>query len=711
MLETRHSNIEFLGKDGFQWFIAQVAPDKVWRTENNQNFDNGFRAKIRILGYHPGESEKEGGISDENLPWAHFLVSPQFGAGNNNTGTSFALQGGEMVIGFFLDGEEAQQPVVIGSFYANYKIDDVVDYKKALADGTTGFGALSFDSLLNNSDGKAITFDEKQKSSGVVIDSNGYIRDENNKKKKTKLKALDNEQVKVKIPSGKCEDSKEKQSNISRSLQKFFDKINKLEKFSDGYIDPALGKVINIDVQIDKASKEIAGAMAGIVRGVRYKAFEEINEKVDEAIDFLKPDFLEKQIKAKKLKDGFYCAMENVLNGLTNFVKKFLKGLLGNIINVPLCAAEQFMGGLMAGLNNMIQTAIGPALAGLSAFTGKAMPSFQSLMSGAMSRINAAQKLFECTGGECPQSFDFIINGGPDIKNVMKVNGILDKFHTLSGSGLPGLLDDIVGLSFPNIAGIGDAVGSASGASPLAGLVSGCNVSSKKCTPPRVVLFGGGGIGAAADAVVNEIGEVIGVKMTDIGLNYEEAPFVSIVDDCDIGRGARAEAIVENGSVVNIVVTDPGSSYLFPDYSGDTVLDETGQAVTDIAEQATTDAETTDLISGVPIDATDSTGVDVIGEVVGIKVVSTGANYELGDIIVSDSGQTMTPIIENGRIVGASGKIDQGLSEIPVLSIQTNTGVGAEILPITKFVKREEYTDPIVPQASIIRVISCPRFY
>ena len=46
---TRHSNIEFFGKDGFQWFIAQVAPDKVWRTENNQNLDNGFRAKIRIL--------------------------------------------------------------------------------------------------------------------------------------------------------------------------------------------------------------------------------------------------------------------------------------------------------------------------------------------------------------------------------------------------------------------------------------------------------------------------------------------------------------------------------------------------------------------------------------------------------------------------------------------------------------------------------------
>ena len=202
-----------------------------------------------------------------------------------------------------------------------------------------------------------------------------------------------------------------------------------------------------------------------------------------------------------------------------------------------------------------------------------------------------------------------------------------------------------------------------------------CDTGPKECGPPLVRFFGGGGFGAAADAVVNEIGEVIGVNMSDIGMDYEEAPFVSIVDECDIGRGATAEAVVEDGHVVNIIVTNPGSNYLFPDQVADTE------------------------------------GVDVIGEVVGIKVLSTGANYEDGDMIVSDSGQTMTPVIENGRIVGASGKLDQGLSEIPALSMQTNTGVGAEILPITRFVKREVYTDPIVPQARIIHVISCPRFY
>ena len=291
MLETRHSNVEFLGKDGFQWFIAQVAPDKVWRDKNNQNFDNGFRAKIRILGYHPGESEKEGGISDENLPWAHFLVSPQFGAGNNCTGTSFALQGGEMVIGFFLDGEEGQQPVVIGSFYANYNIEDLISYEEELAKGTTGFKALAIDPNIELGDHITIQRQEKILQSGVIVNSNEEVLNKDKEKKKVIEKHFDNKSYHIETPEV-CEDSKKKTGKISKALQKFFDTVNKLDKFSDGYIDPILNKIVNMDQVIADASQEISGAMAGIIRGARFELFKEINDKVDDALDFLTPDFL-----------------------------------------------------------------------------------------------------------------------------------------------------------------------------------------------------------------------------------------------------------------------------------------------------------------------------------------------------------------------------------------------------------------------------------
>jgi len=235
MLETRHANIEFFGKDGFQWFIAQVAPDKVWRTENNQNFDNGFRAKIRILGYHPGENTEGGGISDEDLPWAHFLVSPQFGAGNFNGGTSFALQGGEMVVGFFLDGEEAQQPVVFGSFFANYNIEEVEDFKKVLENGTSGFKPIGIDESVKYGKHTTIEGQKKQKKSGTVVNSNSEVVDENKEKKGTIEKVYDNKTYKTKVPVV-CDTPKSNTGDITKSLQDFIDKINKFEKFQDGYI-------------------------------------------------------------------------------------------------------------------------------------------------------------------------------------------------------------------------------------------------------------------------------------------------------------------------------------------------------------------------------------------------------------------------------------------------------------------------------------------
>ena len=675
MLETRSINSEFLGRDGFQWFIAQVAPDKVWRTEHNQNFRNGFRAKIRILGYHPGENEGEGGISDEDLPWAHFLVSPQFGAGNNDTGTSFALQGGEMVVGFFLDGEEAQQPVVFGSFYANYNIEDLTTYKEALEKGTTGFRPLEIDPNIDYGDHNTLINQEKQLKSGVVVDSNEQIRNESNELKDTIEHHFDNKAYEIPKPEI-CENPEKSTGNISKVLQKFFDKVNKLEKFSDGYIDPVLNKIVDMDKEIDKASQDISDAMSGIIRGARFKMFEEINEAVDDAVDFLKPDFLKKQIEAKKLKDGVYCAIENILNGLKNVVGDFLKSLLGNIVSLPLCAAEQFLSGLMSKLTADIQNMISPLLSGLSKFTGKAMPAFQDMMNKALTATAAALALFECEGQECDANpADFVTNVGPDPKKVLNFNNMLNKFTTLSGSGLGGGLNNLVAGAFPQLPGLGGYSEGFGGANPLGGLVSGCNPQNDKvCGPPRIEIFGGGGFGAVADAVINETGKVIGVNMKDFGSGYTDKPYVSIIDDCNNGKGSAGEAIMDGDMVINVGILQTGDGY---------------------------------QSSGV----SDASGVDVIGEIVDVNIISTGVGYEEGDLIVSESGQALTPIIEDGRIIGVSGRIDQGLTDIPKLTVQTNTGVGAKLLPITRFVKRADYTDLVVPEAQLIRVISCPRFY
>ena len=117
--------VNSIGRDGFLWWIGQVAHKDSWREVNAAISLRGFkgnRVKVRIVGYHP--FDPEGNIlPDEDLPWAEVLADPFSGNGQGGLSKTLTLVGGEMVLGFFLDGEDAQQPVIMGLFpkYDNVK--------------------------------------------------------------------------------------------------------------------------------------------------------------------------------------------------------------------------------------------------------------------------------------------------------------------------------------------------------------------------------------------------------------------------------------------------------------------------------------------------------------------------------------------------------------------------------------------------------------
>ena len=83
----------------------------------------GYRCKVRIIGYHSFDDEK---LPNEDLPWAHILTSADSGApGQGGFGKTHGLVGGESVLGFFLDGEEGQQPVVVSCFYRTKAVQNL----------------------------------------------------------------------------------------------------------------------------------------------------------------------------------------------------------------------------------------------------------------------------------------------------------------------------------------------------------------------------------------------------------------------------------------------------------------------------------------------------------------------------------------------------------------------------------------------------------
>jgi hypothetical protein len=94
----------FMGKAGFQWFVGVV--------EDRQDPKTLGRLRVRCLGYH---TEVHGDLPTTDLPWAH-VMNPITSATVSGVGqTPLGAVEGTWVVGFFQDGEEAQQPIIIGT--------------------------------------------------------------------------------------------------------------------------------------------------------------------------------------------------------------------------------------------------------------------------------------------------------------------------------------------------------------------------------------------------------------------------------------------------------------------------------------------------------------------------------------------------------------------------------------------------------------------
>ena len=94
----------FMGKDGFQWFVGVV--------EDRNDPKTLGRLRVRCLGYHTEDLTK---LPTSDLPWAH-VMNPITSATVSGIGQSpLGAVEGTWVVGFFTDGSDAQQPMIMGT--------------------------------------------------------------------------------------------------------------------------------------------------------------------------------------------------------------------------------------------------------------------------------------------------------------------------------------------------------------------------------------------------------------------------------------------------------------------------------------------------------------------------------------------------------------------------------------------------------------------
>ena len=94
----------FIGRGNFTWFVGVVE-------DINDPVQLG-RVRVRCFGWH---TEDKGQIPTNQLPWA-VPVNPVTSASTSGVGEMpTGLVQGSWVIGFFIDGERAQEPAILGS--------------------------------------------------------------------------------------------------------------------------------------------------------------------------------------------------------------------------------------------------------------------------------------------------------------------------------------------------------------------------------------------------------------------------------------------------------------------------------------------------------------------------------------------------------------------------------------------------------------------
>jgi len=147
------NNKDFAGAGGFVWWIGFV--------ENRQDPLKLGRLKVRCVGWNADNKMQ---LPTDALPWAQVILPI------NNT-NSYCPKEGDMVFGFFMDGEMAQQPVVIGSFPSIAL--KAANIQEAYSDPRTSdelkVSPRSPEKKTYNTDGTGIVITEKTQASNYPL--------------------------------------------------------------------------------------------------------------------------------------------------------------------------------------------------------------------------------------------------------------------------------------------------------------------------------------------------------------------------------------------------------------------------------------------------------------------------------------------------------------------------------------------------------------
>lgn len=742
MIDESFIKSNFLGRDGFVWWIGQVADPSVWRNQktriDNGNDAWGYRCKVRIIGYH---SFSRNELKDEDLPWAHVLTSASDGApAQGGFGKLPLLVGGESVVGFFLDGEEAQQPVIMGCFHRSPIVENIdkpdpfqpftgskgpfaggdpnnkqqATRLKRQDDGTTKeieesigpgsqfemfsnaqFGVDTEGSLDLDPEFNPLTTDTSGKA-GALFGSPNIPKDQLFYDEKAEAAFL-SEYDKAGNVTNDNGCGNNILAQITNTLQNFIKTINGLEKTALGFIDPIRNIVVDVQQIIRSVARIVASIMKFVINGMRDSIFKLVG-KLFKLLGITLPPPIKLPISeaAKNILNIIFCLFEKLFGPLMDYIMGLLNGVIGKSPNIPRCAVEEITGSLVNKLADMIDGALSGILSGLD-WLASGISSIASALTSGLDMISQILSFLNCDSLACKTTTSWDPFSGASFPSLDSWKSVIGTMDILNGFGGPdqalGYLS-VFGSSDTPFKNCRKTIVNPQTQEDIGPMPIG--VRFYKCIPPEVRIYGDG-VGARAKAVVSEVdGSIVTFLLCDPGRGYTYPPEIRIVDNSNYGRGAQAKTVVSNGRIESIYILNSGKGYCQTN-----LIEETSPTVKENGEIA---SPCIDVGEG-------KLSSSVVGINTNLVIQSPGIGYTSGDTIQVGDCFYQPVLTENGSIIDVKSpnSCKQTFKNVPTAVINTKTGEGAVLYPVLQFVPQFIVDNPDlnVGITSIINVVDC----
>ena len=597
MIDQSLFNKHFVGRDGFNWWIGQIPPEESWRENitgkrNKKNTDaKGFgeRYRVRIMGYHTANADD---IPDDELPWAYVMYPVTAGGGGRGSSQNANITQGTFVFGWFMDGEDAQLPIIMGVLGHN-------DYTAVMREVTPTrfipFSGYPAQDPVHGSERS--TLQVRGKQGGGTPANNQVTRQDNAEGDSTNNQLTESAQVgasseiiadaqpepKEPLPvTSECEKAPTNAMIVQlTNVMKEIQRINQMIYDAQAAITAGVADAqAYIDNLIKKATNAVSAAMKWIFTEIEKFVLNKLNFVIRNTFSIIPPDLKENlRLAVEASNDVIACLFKRLINELPGMIGGFLGDLFGLItgggsidiglgiptkaVNLPQCFLENFIGTTLGNIASVLTNAINDAFGKVTDIVGEVA----GIAGDVISFIESIISFLDCeTEGKCPKVKEWSITSGAGDNFVTDLGDLIDGAKGIASSvaGLGNQIGDLGNLSDIDFSDVFNS--------------SSCDLGPKSCGPPTVGYIGDGE-GAQLNLIISgEGGEIMGVDIINAGFNFSEGnSYLTVNDDCGIGQGAvirpvfgpivpnpdGPETIPGNGiGIIDVIIVEPGYGYL-----------------------------------------------------------------------------------------------------------------------------------------------------